>query len=178
MGIFRSFIYWLERQSHREGGRKGVRERDIPSTGTHPKWPKRLELGWSEARSHFLVSHVGVGVQGLGPSFAAFPGKHSKVLCWKRSSQDLKQQSYGMLAPQAVALPIHQSGGLYMGNSWMILKRNEVCLAFTEKRQVSLTSSKSWIQTAIISLHICLFIWKIEKDRETSFSLFTRDRLD
>ena len=95
------FIYLFESQSYTERGeaereRERERERGLPSDGSLPHWPQQLELCQSEARSQKLlpVSHMGAGVQGLGPSSTAFPG-HSRELDWKRSSRDLNQRHMG-----------------------------------------------------------------------------------
>lgn len=46
------------------------------------KWPQPQQLSQSEARIFFQVYHVGVGVQGLGPSYSDFLG-HKLGAGWK-----------------------------------------------------------------------------------------------
>ena len=103
----RKIIFYLfERQSYKERERQRRRQRVFPSADSVPDghdgqcWAN-LKPG---ARSFFWVSHVGAGVQGLGPSSTAFPD-HSRELDQKWSSWDSNQCPYGMLALQATALP-------------------------------------------------------------------------
>lgn len=66
------------------------------------------ELGWSEARSPFWMSHVGTGAQTLTPlPFKAI----IRELDWKQSSQDSNSCPHGM-PPSRIkayhAMPWHQ----------------------------------------------------------------------
>nr|XP_051709091.1 uncharacterized protein LOC127492639 [Oryctolagus cuniculus] len=83
------FIYLFEKVTHREKERQREGEREVfhsliqSLVGSNGQSYSDLKPG---VRSFLLVSHVGSGVQGLGPSSTAFPG-HSRELDWKRSSQ-------------------------------------------------------------------------------------------
>lgn len=76
------FIWEVELQK----GKKRQREIFHPLVYC-PKWLQWLELNWSEARSFFLLSHMGAGVKDLSNTLsAAFPDTFSREMAWKRSS--------------------------------------------------------------------------------------------
>lgn len=69
--FFKIFYLYLKRRFCKE---KEV----LPWADSLPKWLQQLESSWSEARSLFRVSHMGIGSKGLGSSFTAFSGHKQK----------------------------------------------------------------------------------------------------
>lgn len=82
-------------------------ERHVPASSSPLKWPQRPALGWYKGRCQELlhVSHMGEGIQTLGPFLSAFPGL-KQGSGWEVKLLGHDQSLFGMLMPRAKDYPV------------------------------------------------------------------------